>query len=192
MSVVTQLYFQIFEENNYMFRPFSGWVIIRLRLEYRRKLPTKRTSRMGERDLVLQCLGRCVAIYTGCGIWDSYDFICRVLCGFIDMWAGVVSDDDPPQKRAETCICFLQQFENTVVLRRTFIHLISTSTESHNGDDATKDYYWRQPVIILYCFVRSALTGSHCNYIQNFRWKTPILWIRRRLKNTAKMFGEVR
>jgi hypothetical protein len=38
MSVVTQLYFQIVEENNYMFRPFSGWAIIRLRLEYRRKL----------------------------------------------------------------------------------------------------------------------------------------------------------
>jgi hypothetical protein len=37
MSVVKQLYFQIFEENNYMFRPFSGWAIIRLRLEYRRK-----------------------------------------------------------------------------------------------------------------------------------------------------------
>jgi hypothetical protein len=38
MSVVTQLYFQTVEENNYMFRPFSGWAIIRLRLEYRRKL----------------------------------------------------------------------------------------------------------------------------------------------------------
>jgi hypothetical protein len=38
MSVVTQLYFQIVEENNYIFRPFSGWAIIRLRLEYRRKL----------------------------------------------------------------------------------------------------------------------------------------------------------
>jgi hypothetical protein len=38
MSVVTQLYFQIVEENNYMFRPFSGWAIIRLRLEYLRKL----------------------------------------------------------------------------------------------------------------------------------------------------------
>jgi hypothetical protein len=37
MSVVTQLYFQIVEENDYMFRPFSGWAIIRLRLEYRRK-----------------------------------------------------------------------------------------------------------------------------------------------------------
>jgi hypothetical protein len=38
MSVMTQLYFQIVEEINYMFRPFSGWAIIRLRLEYRRKL----------------------------------------------------------------------------------------------------------------------------------------------------------
>jgi hypothetical protein len=38
MSVVTQLYFQIVEEINYLFRPFSGWAIIRLRLEYRRKL----------------------------------------------------------------------------------------------------------------------------------------------------------
>jgi hypothetical protein len=38
MSVVTRLYFQIVEEINYMFRPFSGWAIIRLRLEYWRKL----------------------------------------------------------------------------------------------------------------------------------------------------------
>jgi hypothetical protein len=38
MSVVTQLYFQIVEEDNYMFRSFLGWAIIRLRLEYRRKL----------------------------------------------------------------------------------------------------------------------------------------------------------
>jgi hypothetical protein len=38
MSVVTQLCFQIVEEINYTFRPFSGWAIIRLRLEYRRKL----------------------------------------------------------------------------------------------------------------------------------------------------------
>jgi hypothetical protein len=45
-------------------------------------------SRMGERDL-LQCLGRCVAIYTRCGICDSYDFICCVFCRFIDTWAGV-------------------------------------------------------------------------------------------------------
>jgi hypothetical protein len=37
MSVITQLYFQIVEENNYMFQPFFGWAIIRLRLEYRRK-----------------------------------------------------------------------------------------------------------------------------------------------------------
>jgi hypothetical protein len=32
----------------------------------------------------------------------------------------------PNQKRAETFSCFLQQLKNTVVLRRTFIHLIST------------------------------------------------------------------
>jgi hypothetical protein len=38
MSYITQLYFQFVEENNYMFRPFSGWAIIRLRLEYRRNL----------------------------------------------------------------------------------------------------------------------------------------------------------
>jgi hypothetical protein len=38
MSVVTQLYFKILEENSYMFRPFFGCAIIRLRLEYRRKL----------------------------------------------------------------------------------------------------------------------------------------------------------
>jgi hypothetical protein len=47
-----------------MFRPFSGWAIIRLRLEYLRKhYNVDYTSRMGERDLVLQWLGRCVAIY---------------------------------------------------------------------------------------------------------------------------------
>jgi hypothetical protein len=44
---------------------------------------------MGERDLVLQCLGRCVAIYTGCGMCGGYGFICRVFCRFIDTWAGV-------------------------------------------------------------------------------------------------------
>jgi hypothetical protein len=38
MSVVTQLYFQFVEENNYMFQPFSGWAIIRLRLEHQGKL----------------------------------------------------------------------------------------------------------------------------------------------------------
>jgi hypothetical protein len=38
MSVVTEQYFEIVEEINYMFRPFSGWATIRLRLEYRRQL----------------------------------------------------------------------------------------------------------------------------------------------------------
>jgi hypothetical protein len=36
----------------------------------------------------------------------------------------------PTQKRAKTCNWFLQQFENTVVLRRTFTHLICTSMYS--------------------------------------------------------------
>jgi hypothetical protein len=58
MSVVTKLYFQIVEENNYMFRPFSGWAIIRLRLEYRRKLLYYNVD---IKNLVLQCLGRSVA-----------------------------------------------------------------------------------------------------------------------------------
>jgi hypothetical protein len=78
MAVVTQLYFQIVEEINYMFRPFSGWAIIRLRLEYRRKIihyNVEYISRMGERDLVLQWLGRCLAMYTRCGICTSYDFV---------------------------------------------------------------------------------------------------------------------
>jgi hypothetical protein len=38
MSIITQLYFQLFKENTYIFWPFSGWAIIRLRLESRRKL----------------------------------------------------------------------------------------------------------------------------------------------------------
>jgi hypothetical protein len=42
-------------------------------------------------------------------------------------------------EKGETCSCFLQQFKNTVVLRRTVMHLISTIIESHNSDDATKD-----------------------------------------------------
>jgi hypothetical protein len=65
MSVVKQPYLQIVEEIYKMFRPFSGWAIIRLKLEYRRKLTYYNVDiKNGERDLVLQCLGRCVAIYT--------------------------------------------------------------------------------------------------------------------------------
>jgi hypothetical protein len=76
MSVIIQLYFQIVKENSYMFRPFSGWAIIRLRLNIgENSYTTMWTSRMRERDLVLQCLGRCVAIYTRCGICDGYDFV---------------------------------------------------------------------------------------------------------------------
>jgi hypothetical protein len=76
-----------------MFRPFSGLAIIMLKLEYRRKLihyKVEYISRMGERDLVLQWLERCVAIYTRCEICASYDFICRVFCGFVNIRAGVV------------------------------------------------------------------------------------------------------
>jgi hypothetical protein len=68
-------------EINYMFRPFSAWAIIRLRIEYWRKL-----------------------------IYYSVDI-----------------------KNGGT-----RSVENTVVLRRTFIHSISSSVESHNGDGATK------------------------------------------------------
>jgi hypothetical protein len=32
----------------------------------------------------------CSYIYVRCGLCDVYDFICRVLCKFIDTWAGVV------------------------------------------------------------------------------------------------------
>jgi hypothetical protein len=73
MSVVTQLYFQFVEENNYMFRPFSGWAIIRLRLEHRGKLIYYNVDiNHGERDLVLQCLGRSVAVYMRCGLCDEH------------------------------------------------------------------------------------------------------------------------
>jgi hypothetical protein len=110
MSVVTHLYFKIVEENNYMFRPFSGWAIIRLRIS--------------EKTHIVQC-GHCSkrgfphSWCPCCSIWVFSDIL-------VSTWWW------PTQKRAETC-SFLQQFENTVVLRRTFIHLISTSTESHNG-----------------------------------------------------------
>jgi hypothetical protein len=213
------------------------WVaIIRLRLEHREKLIYYNVDiKHEERDLVLQSLGRSVAIYMRCGLCDVYDFICRVFCKFIDTWAGVIFErcfgkrlsvrswlgrlrkwllwrrqsglwssclrgglDNwifvwrcvcyvcegyylrifflprcvlwvviqimprskrlllhcsiwvfpdvlvstwwwATQKRAETCSCFLQEIENTIVLRRTFRHLISTSIESHHGDDANKE-----------------------------------------------------
>jgi hypothetical protein len=122
MSILKQLYFKIVEENNYMFRPFSGWAIIRLRLEYRRKL---------------------------------------VYCN-VDI------------KNGGTISCFLQQFENTVVLRRTFIHLISTSIESHNGDDAGWCGMMRDDV--GWCRMMQDDAGwcrmmppKHCIY-QNARW----------------------
>jgi hypothetical protein len=66
MSVVTQLYFQIVEEN-YMFRPFPGWAIIRLRLEYRRKLIYCSVDiKHGGMRYRFTMFGEGVAIYTGC------------------------------------------------------------------------------------------------------------------------------
>jgi hypothetical protein len=50
-----------------MFRPFSGWAIIRLRLEYLIKHILECGHQERGNDLVLQCLGRYVAIYTGSG-----------------------------------------------------------------------------------------------------------------------------
>jgi hypothetical protein len=70
------LYFQIVEENNYMF-PHS-WC-------------------------------------PHCSIWVFSDIL-------VSTWWWHT------QKRTETCSCFLQKFENTVVLGRTFIHLISTTS----------------------------------------------------------------
>jgi hypothetical protein len=78
MDGVIQLYFQIVEEINYMFRPFSGWAIIRLKLEYRRKLihynvdikngeTRSRFIMVGEvRSYIYRvwCYRRCVAMYT--------------------------------------------------------------------------------------------------------------------------------
>jgi hypothetical protein len=63
MSAVKQLYIQIVEGNNYIFLPFSGWAIIRLRLEYRRKLIYYNVDiKNGGQVLILQCLGWCVLI----------------------------------------------------------------------------------------------------------------------------------
>jgi hypothetical protein len=39
------------------------------------------------------------------------------------------------------CVLHMWRLLVTVVLWQIFIHLISTSIESHNGDDATKDCY---------------------------------------------------
>jgi hypothetical protein len=81
MSIVTQLYFKIVEEKNYMFRPFSGWAIVRLRLEYLSKpiyynVDIKNGGTrscftiFGEVCSYIYrawCYRVCVAIYTGCG-----------------------------------------------------------------------------------------------------------------------------
>jgi hypothetical protein len=63
------------------------------------------TSRMGERDLVLQCLGMCVAIYTGCGI--------AMVTGLF-LLSSVRSSTRGLESSLEIACCFLQQFENTL------------------------------------------------------------------------------
>jgi hypothetical protein len=82
------------EENNYMFRPSSGWAIIRLKVEYRRKL-----------------IYYNVDIKNG-GTRSRFTVFGEVCSSIYRVYS-----------------CFLQQFENTVVLRRTFIYLISTIPE---------------------------------------------------------------
>jgi hypothetical protein len=80
-----------------MFRPFSGWIIIRLGLEYRRKLIYYNVdiTNGGPRSRFTMFVEVCSYIYA---IWDL-------------RWLRVT-------------------------------HLISTSTESHNADDATKDLHF--------------------------------------------------
>jgi hypothetical protein len=110
MSVVTQLCFKTVEENNYMFRPFSVWAIITLRLEYRRKLVYYN-----------------VDIKNG-GTRSRFTMFGEVCSSRIrDVESAMV-----------TTLFVVSSVGLSVVLRRTFIHLISASTESHNGDDATK------------------------------------------------------
>jgi hypothetical protein len=106
MSVVTQLYFHIVEEINYMFQSFSRWAIIRVRLEYRRKLTyysvdmknggtRSRFTMSGDvcsyiyrvwcyrrcsyiyRDW---CYRRCVAIIQGVVLQEMCSYIYRVWC----------------------------------------------------------------------------------------------------------------
>jgi hypothetical protein len=51
MSVVTKLYFQIVEENNYMFWPFSGLAINRVE------------TRISEKTHILQCGPKHVVVF---------------------------------------------------------------------------------------------------------------------------------
>jgi hypothetical protein len=53
------------------------------------------------------------------------------------------------QKRAETCSCFLQQLENTVVLRRTFIHLISTGVYHYSLSNIPEER--NSKIVQLWC-----------------------------------------
>jgi hypothetical protein len=92
VTVVTQLCFQIVEEINYRFRPFSGWAIIRLKLEYLRNLTLQYGLYMknGGTKSRFIVVGEVLSyIYV---MWNlrQLDLICHVICTLVDMWAGVV------------------------------------------------------------------------------------------------------
>jgi hypothetical protein len=73
-----------------MFRLFSGWAIIRLRLEYRRKHMYHNVDIKdgGTRSRFTMFWEVCSYIYA---MWNlRWLRLRRVLCRFIDMWAGVV------------------------------------------------------------------------------------------------------
>jgi hypothetical protein len=123
-----------------MFRPFSGLAIIRLRLEYRRKhiypyynVHIKNGGTRSRFTMFGEVRSGISFPHSWCphsSIWVFSDIL-------VSTWWWST------QKWAETCSWFLQEFENTVLLRRIFIHLISISTESHNGDDAIKNVtFW--------------------------------------------------
>jgi hypothetical protein len=56
---------------------------------------------MGDRDLVLQCLGRCVAIYTECGICDGYELY--LLCHLISTSIGSHNGNDATKDAVQVC-----------------------------------------------------------------------------------------
>jgi hypothetical protein len=59
-----------------------------------------------------------------------------VVCEFSPIFYSQ-PDDGPPRNGPKHVVDFFNNLK-IVVLRRTFIHLISISTESHNRDDAAK------------------------------------------------------
>jgi hypothetical protein len=76
MSVVTKLYFQIVEEINYTFRPFPGWPIIRLRLEYRRK---SRSTSHWDLESKMSVCGVRILVY--CSVsWNMFQLCAGLFC----------------------------------------------------------------------------------------------------------------